>query len=54
VIGVNTRTMTHLAMLLSLMVILGACGSAQSESPRTDPAPGELDALRVEVHEAPG
>jgi hypothetical protein len=54
VVGVSTRTTTRLAMLLLLMGIVSACGATQSEPPRTAPAPGELDAVRVEVHEAPG
>ena len=51
---VSTRTTIRLAMLLVLAGTVSACGAAQSEPPRTVPAPGELDAVRVEVHEAPG
>ena len=54
VVGMSTQAMMRLAMLLVLTGIVSACGAAESEPPRAAPAPGELDAVRIEVHEAPG
>lgn len=50
----RTRTSTGLTLLLVLMGILSACSATQSAPPRTAPAPGELTAVHIEVHEAPG
>ena len=50
----RTRTTAGLTLLAGLMGIVSACGATQSEPPRTAPAPGELTAVHIEVHEAPG
>ena len=50
----KTPTATGLTLLLVLMGIVSACGATQAAPPRTVPAAGELTAVHIEVHEAPG
>ena len=47
-------TATRLTLLLVLMGIVSGCGTTQAAPPRAVPAPGELIAVHIEVHEAPG
>jgi len=54
VIGVKMPTATGLTLLLILMGVVSACATTQAAPPRTVPPAGELIAVQIEVHEAPG
>lgn len=47
-------TAIGLTLLLVLIGVVSACGTTQAEPPRIVPVSGELTALSIEVHEAPG
>lgn len=51
---VKMPTATGLTLLLVLMGVISGCGTTQTAPPRAVPEPGELIAVHIQVHEAPG